>query len=393
MNKLLRLDVDRLSWGNAPEEYKKSCPFSIVAGETRVDFLGALLLLGMTSVSIRIPSWCMASQWAILRYVGAADPRSERLRLDPATEDLDTHHVRVLSDDWGVGISLRWLSKELGYKYVLHAASAMQVLQSAGIARFVQRKKTGPFKCPDFLAFDMQNKIHLVECKGNTEKPAHIDEQFKRGEQQKRNIRFANESLVAQRLLTGVAIARPQSVWESTLKIADPSADHELSHYYIQAKTASPIVHEVKKAIIARGLISAGALKTAHNLFPKETSTDASTVIDQRIVGFEARGERWEGLVFEMRFPVHVELHDQTSVSGCRMRYGVREELLEAWSAPQVTSKQRDLVKGADVELKLEDDSQELKEGQSGRAIRRIKRHSTIRLGTSFLGDLELLEK
>jgi len=101
VKKSLQLQIDGASWTAVPPPYRKSCPFLVTQNEATVDFLGALLWVGITSVSIRLPSWWLASQWALVRYVAAADHRTRRLRLPEAADDLDTHHKKVLSDDWG----------------------------------------------------------------------------------------------------------------------------------------------------------------------------------------------------------------------------------------------------------------------------------------------------
>src|SRR5260370_34534249 len=102
------------------------------------------------------------------------------------------------------------------------------------------RSKNGARKCPDFFAIDSLNKVHLIECKGNQESAQNTIEQFIRGRQQKRNIKFMDESLVGQRLVTGLAIAGAGSDWESTLRIEDPPP--EKAEYTVTAETTAPIV-------------------------------------------------------------------------------------------------------------------------------------------------------
>lgn len=240
MKKSLQLLIDGASWSSAPPAFRKPCPFVLTQSEATVDFLGGLVCAGITSVPTRLPRWWLASQWAVIRYVAAADHTPRRLRLHAAIDDLDTHHKNVLSDDWGVGLALQWLATRLRYKYVVHGEFAMRDLRERGAAQFVKRKKRGPFKCPDFFAVDRQDKIHLIECKGNQGGPNDINRQFIRGRQQKQNVRFTNEGLVGQRLLTGVAIAGIESPWRSTLKIADPTPDPEVGYYNIDAPNVAP---------------------------------------------------------------------------------------------------------------------------------------------------------
>jgi len=400
MKKSVQLVIDRPSWSKTSPRYRKTCPFSTNQTLARIDFLRAMLWIGVTSIPIQIPCWWVASQWAILRYVAAADHGTRRLRLHFAVDELESHHKTVLSDDWGVGLSLQWLAVRIGYKHVVHGGFAMQALRARGIAQFVKRKKRGPFKCPDFFAVDVQDRIHLIECKGNQEGPSHIDRQFERGREQKQNVRFQNEGLVAQRLLTGVAIAGQSSSWLSTLKVADPPPSEEESYFNIISETHPPIVDAFKKVLVVQGLISAGAAAAAHRLFPSET-----VVANERILAktptsyFEARGERWEGLVYELSFPVGIELGDGGRITGCRMRFGASMKLLATLNAHTTTlNGEEKLVRELDLDIVAEreyeksdehgidDDSPKLPE-------ERTSRHATIQHGKAFLADLELLGK
>jgi hypothetical protein len=398
MNKTLQLEIDLASWSNPPPKYRKPCPFAASQTVTSIDFLRALLWIGVVSMPIQIPRWWLASQWAVLRYVGAADHTTRRLRLHTAIDDLESHHKTVLSDDWGVGLSLQWLSAKMRYKHVAHGAFAMQALRAGGIAQFVKRKKRGPFKCPDFFAVDAQNKIHLIECKGNQKDPSHIDQQFDRGRQQKQNIRFQNEGLVAQRLLTGVAIAGPSSNWPSTLKVADPPPIEEHSYYSIISKTHRPIIDAFKKVVIVQGLIAAGAARIAHRWFPSETAVEDGRILTEpRTTHFEAQGERWEGLVYELSFPVGLSVDNGGRLTGCRMRFGVSVELLAALNADKRThSSQEEIIRETDLDIAAEREFEESDAPENGDESStvlegRTSRHAEIRHGKAFLADLELL--
>jgi hypothetical protein len=398
MKKTLQLEIDLASWSTPPPKYRRPCPFAASQTVTRIDFLRAMLWIGVVSIPIQIPRWWLASQWAVLRYVGAADHTTRRLQLHAAIDDLESHHKTVLSDDWGVGLSLQWLAARMRYKHVAHGAFAMQALRAGGIAQFVKRKKRGPFKCPDFFAVDVQNKIHLVECKGNQAGLSHVDKQFERGRQQKQNIQFQNEGLVAQRLLTGVAIAGPGSSWPSTLKVADPPPSEEHGYYNIVSETHPPIIDAFKKVAIIQGLIAAGAGRTAHRWFPSETAVEDEQILgESRTMHFEAQGERWEGLVYELSFPVGLRVDNGGRVTGCRMRFGASVELLATLDADKRTrGSQEEIIREMDLDIAGERDGEESGAPESGSELstvpeERTRRHATIRQGKAFLADLELL--
>ena len=398
MKKTLQLEIDLPSWSNSPPKYRKPCPFAPNQTAARVDFLRAVLWIGTMSIPIQIPNWWVASQWAVLRYVAAVDQATPRLCLHAAIDDLESHHKTVLSDDWGVGLSLQWLDARMRYKHIVHGAFAMQGLRAAGIAQFVKRKKRGPFKCPDFFAVDRQEGIHLIECKGNQEGPSHLDKQFQRGRQQKQNIRFQNESLLAQRLLSGVAIASHDSGWLSTIKVADPSPNEELSYYDIVSRTHPPIIGAFKKVLIVQGLIAAGGARLAQRWFRSETSVeDERTLPEIRTTRFEAQGERWEGLVYELNFPIRVGLDDGSSVTSCRMRFGASTELLAALRTEKMPrGSEEKLIAEVNLDLaeerKYETPSKLDADESVVFAEERTSRQASIRQGEAFLADLELLE-
>lgn len=90
MRKTLRLEIDRPSWTNVSPKYKKVCPFAANQILARIDFLRAMLRIGIMSKPIQIPRWGLASQWAVLRYIGAADHGNQKLRLHSAIDDLES---------------------------------------------------------------------------------------------------------------------------------------------------------------------------------------------------------------------------------------------------------------------------------------------------------------
>jgi hypothetical protein len=338
MQKTLDLQIDASSWASAPLAFRKRCPFSTTQSATSIDFLTALLWAGTTAISIRMPQWWLASNWAILRYVGAADHTTNRLRLHAASEDLETHSKKVLSDDWGVGISLQWLAARLHYKEVAHGRFAMDDLKSKGQADFGRFRKRGPSKCPDFLAVDRQNKIDVIECKGNQDGLTQIRRQFADGLAQKNCLQFSNEAMVGQRLLTGVAIAGPASKWKTTLRVADPPPGSEegagnrssLNKYLVRATSAESILPSLRNFSLLQGLLLAGAFGKAHPLFPGETNTlDSDVREDIPMDTFSANNVQWRGQVQEMLYTVPVRLTDGTLLGGSRLRFCVSGDLIE----------------------------------------------------------------
>ncbi len=398
MKKHLRLAVDRESWSNVPPQYRKACPFSMGQRQAQVDFLGALLWTGRTSVSVDLPNWWLASKWAVIRYVAAADHMTQALRLNSAAKGLDFHNKAVLSDDWGVGIALQWLAARFNYKYVAHGEFAMKGLQAKQLATAVMRKKRGPFKCPDFFAVDYQNKIHLIECKGNQQGPDETANQFVRGHQQKWNIRFGDESLVGQRLVTGVAVARAGSAWQSTLSVSDPSPEPGVSYYEIETRNPSLIIDSLKRVVVTQGLISAGAYKIAQHLSLLQAEEGEGGAFNEPPAApFTAFDNSWSGQVYELSFPIPIRLANGGSFDACRMRFGISEGFVHELRSQWGVGSRKDALEGRIFDLKLHTETESLKErdwtnSPSSRDNEPVARYAAIQDGEAFIADFELLE-
>ena len=83
--------------------------------------------------------------------------------------------------------------------------------------------KRGPAQCPDIVAFDSAGLMYLIECKGTTTGSDYTTDQFNASAfDQKISVEFDDEAKVAQRLATGVYIAKYNSSEGSRFRIADP---------------------------------------------------------------------------------------------------------------------------------------------------------------------------
>jgi hypothetical protein len=76
-------------------------PLSLTQSEATVDFLGGLVRAGITSVPTRLPLCWSASQWAVIRYVAAADHTIRRLRLHAPSMILIPFTRTCLAMTWG----------------------------------------------------------------------------------------------------------------------------------------------------------------------------------------------------------------------------------------------------------------------------------------------------
>lgn len=124
--------------------------------------------------------------------------------------------------------------------------------------------KRGPAKCPDIVAFDSAGLIYLVECKGTTTNSKYTKDQFKDSAfDQKISVEFDDESKVAQRLATGVYIAKYDSTEGSRLRIADPPPEGQEEPVCFVQSTRLQMTRAVQADTIARGLLAAGFVPEA----------------------------------------------------------------------------------------------------------------------------------
>lgn len=225
--KTVNLTVDQQSWANAPAPYRHPIPPEFVSPPptTCFDFLRALTWVGAMAVPPSITGWFLAIRWAELRYLNAADHSLTELRLDRAIADLETHYLASLSDDWGVGIALEWITSNLDIVSVGHGRFWCDYLVKKEKTATYRREpgKRGPAKCPDIVAFDSAGLMYLIECKGTTTGSDYTTDQFNASAfDQKISVEFDDEAKVAQRLATGVYIAKYNSSEGSRFRIADP---------------------------------------------------------------------------------------------------------------------------------------------------------------------------
>ena len=340
-----------------------------------------MLRVGIMSVSPRMPQWWGASFWAFLRYFVAVDDTSTGLRLHEAVVDLDTHVKKVLSDDWGTGIAIEWLDSRFQYKQVAHGMSAMTELKALGAATFAGPKKQGPQKCPDFLCEDSAGMFHLVECKGNQKGPAASQGQFERGREQKGNVLFTNEKLVSQRLVTGLAIAMPNSNWETTLSVTDPEPKEP--QFTITAVEPAVIAAAMKRVTCLQGLLLSGFFEIAAKVFPGRTKPLQEAQV-RPVIEFTANGAVWRGQEYKFVFPVPLKTPQGEPIERITLRFGTSPAFAEIAERRSAELVELPALSELDLSLTREDKAEASPE--SGHPSDR----SSIQHGDSFIADLEL---
>ncbi|MEM9898560.1 MAG: hypothetical protein AAF742_04190 [Pseudomonadota bacterium] len=193
---------------------------------SEIDVTAFLLMIGYCTVPSHAARHAINTLWAWVRYFGALSDGDE-LRVSAEFSELDPHQKTILSDDFGMGMSLHLLSSALKLqafcdgKYFIDRL-APQLPSAVSIT--ATKAKNGARKSPDFIAVDDKGRWHVIECKGTQSGRDYCNRQLRRGLSQKRAVQF-HGSLKGQSLVTGFDIADEGSRTGSRLVIVDPEPD------------------------------------------------------------------------------------------------------------------------------------------------------------------------
>jgi hypothetical protein len=160
----------------------------------------------------------------------AAIAKQSNLSLTQSFWELDAHQKTILSDDFGMGVPILWLSEKLSFVQIIDGRYFMQRIASSLSATQARTAKRGPNKTPDFVARDTSGKWHVIECKGTQSGAEYSLKQLgvkgpppTGGVAQKCSIEFP-PGHTGQRLVCGLSIDVEGGSGGSVLKIVDPKA-------------------------------------------------------------------------------------------------------------------------------------------------------------------------
>ncbi|WP_156783296.1 hypothetical protein [Roseovarius nubinhibens] len=173
--------------------------------------------------------------------------------------ELDPHQKTILSDDFGMGMSLHVLTEALdlvGFCDGKYFIDRLAPRLPSGVHITATAAKNGPRKSPDFVALDARGRWHVIECKGTQSGPNYCRAQIDRGFAQKRAIEFQG-TLKGQSLVTGFDIASAASDTASCLVIVDPKPEDPPLEI---GPNDRPLIRDcVARGTIARAMMLAGA--------------------------------------------------------------------------------------------------------------------------------------
>ena len=305
--------------------------------------------------------------------------------------ELDKHQKSVLSDEWGVGVALEWLTNVFQYLEICHGDAAVRELRRRKLLKgYPTRKRIGPNKCPDFVAVDAQRKLHIIECKGTTKGRSTIKQAFKTAYEQKHAIRFKNDNaFVSQRLSVGLAVATNRRAKGTTLYVEDPEERLPRSEGgYVISDDAEP--RQIEEAIFTSMLIEYSALAGAFDVLAAASSVyedfDIGTVLAGRelptdMIKFEVGDTDWIGQRFEALSPVALNPNHRRSKITIRsaMSARLRDSLLahRVWREPEHLTTGM-LERGLTPQKKETSDESAL--------------HCSIQFGDAFISDLSITD-
>jgi hypothetical protein len=110
--KTLQVRIDKKTFPTGIPGYLKS-------GSQIIDTRQALIMLGNFTIPNGLSVASPAIYWAWIRYFAAISPNAT-LQITKPFVDLDPHLKSVLSDDFGVAMTMQWLSDSVkGFKQVV----------------------------------------------------------------------------------------------------------------------------------------------------------------------------------------------------------------------------------------------------------------------------------
>ncbi|WGT27026.1 hypothetical protein [Pseudomonas marginalis] len=226
MRRALSVDIDESTWPGAGLEPCFPSQFLNGVSQYDLNIPSMLLLIGYLTTPAATTGVTLSEFWAWVRYLAAISSNDIDMRLSQSFADLDAHQKTILSDDFGMGVSMHWLLDTLSFDRIVDGRYFMQQFASSLSVTQQRTAKRGPNKTPDFVARDTNGLWHVVECKGTQSGVVYSEEQMSGGINQKLSLKFPTGH-TGQRLVCGLSIGVEGGLG-SRLKIIDPVADEPI---------------------------------------------------------------------------------------------------------------------------------------------------------------------
>lgn len=253
-----------------------------------IDVAVVLNLIGVLTTPPLSGGASLSELWAFVRYLFATTGDSD-LRLTADFQSMDPHQKTILSDDFGMGFTMHWLTQNLnlvaacdGRYFIENHLTNFGGVYTGGAA------KRGLGKSPDFVALDRLGMFHVIECKGTQSSKSYRNSQLSsRGVSQKSTIQFP-QHLRGEKIAAGIFVAGPDGD-ESEIRIIDPDPPER---YVINEDRPELALSALSRGAIAKQLRSAGLPFLASAVaFPsvRPNLTDAKSPIENLDQAFQRR--------------------------------------------------------------------------------------------------------
>lgn len=258
MQRELSVRVDKATWPKG-----KRPPTSLLPVRKRVsiDILDMMLRIGSLAIPAMSIEHSINAWWAWLRYASAFTD-GPAFRLKAAYADLDAHQKAVLSDDFGMGVTLSYLIPALDLQTIFDGRYFVDFLAPSVSAKAVQIAKNGQLKSPDFIGQDSAGRWHAIECKGTQTSSQARRNQLKAGRHQKANVVFP-PAVRGEKLVSALLIGRAAGSFRSSLLIEDPEGD---TRFRVGKGALAGAEEAARRATLARALGLIGYPAMAANI-------------------------------------------------------------------------------------------------------------------------------
>lgn len=314
-----------------------------------------LLKIGYLTTPTSSTGVSLSEFWAWVRYLAAVTPDAD-LRLTSAFANLDSHQKTILSDDFGMGVPMLWLTSALDLRMICDGRYFLQRFAAQAGASVRRTAKRGPNKTPDFVARDGRGVWHVIECKGTQSGSGYRAVQIGEpgpprtgGIAQKHAISFpANHS--GQRLVCGLALGVEDGGERTSLTIVDPELEDPI---VISSDQLLFATDAAERATVARSLRLAGFDRTAETTAaplgrfpwsrrdPRPRFDQArQTIVEEKLAAakdelsrlddrrsWQEDGARFRGRELQFDLPRPIEIEGKRVVRAV-VRQGVNEDVL-----------------------------------------------------------------
>lgn len=266
MDREISLDIVRSSWPRPPRVPSFPSQFVSAPATIQMNVPVMLMMIGYLTTPAAVTGLTLSEFWAWVRYLAAVTPDSE-LRLTSAFTDLDAHQKTILSDDFGMGVPMLWLTEQFDFDRIVDGRYFMLRLAASMGATARRIAKRGPSKTPDFVARDTAGIWHVIECKGTQSGDDYCRRQLgiagpppTGGIAQKRSVIFPRGH-TGQRLVCGLTIASAGKSGRTRLRVVDPPPEED--PFEVTADELGLADDAASRAAASRALRLAGFPATA----------------------------------------------------------------------------------------------------------------------------------